>query len=124
MLINIVNSLEASTLTDRPRQRANRNLQLFLQLIKNIEWVTTLTVHLIDKDDNRSIAHTAHLHQLTGLCLNTLSRIDYDDSRVHRGESTISILAEILVTRSIKNVYLIRLATLSVRQIIELHHRS
>ena len=124
MLINIVNSLEASTLTDRPRQRANRNLQLFLQLIKNIEWVTTLTVHLIDKDDNRSIAHTAHLHQFTGLCLNTFSRIDNDDSRVHCSESTISILAEILVTRSIKNVYLIRFSTLSVRQIVELHHRS
>ena len=124
MLINIVNSLEASTLTDRPRQRANRNLQLFLQLIKNIEWVTTLTVHLIDKDDNRSIAHTAHLHQFTGLCLNTFCRIDHDNSRIHCGESTISILAEILVTRSIENIHLIRLATLTIRQIVELHHRS
>ena len=124
MLINIVNALETCALTDRPRQRTNRNLQLFLQLIKDIERITTLTVHLIDKDDNRSIAHTTHLHQLTSLCLYTFRRIHNDDSRIHGGESTISILAEILVTRSIENIHLIRLATLTIRQIVELHHRS
>ena len=79
MLIDIVNTLETSALTDRPRQWANMNLQFLLQFIKNIKWIATFTVHLIDKDDNRSIAHAAHFHQLAGLSLHTLGRVYHDD---------------------------------------------
>ena len=122
MLVDIVNTLESGALTDRPRQWANGNLQFFFQLIENIEWVTSLTVHLVDEDDNRSIAHAAHLHQFAGLCLHTLGRIHHDDGRIHGGEGTVGILAEVLVTWSIEDIHLVRFSGLSIWQVIELHH--
>ena len=72
LLIDIVHTLESGTLSDRPAQGANLDFEFFLQFVEHVEGIATLTVHLVDEDDNRRIAHTAHFHQLAGLGLHTL----------------------------------------------------
>ena len=79
MLVDVVNALEAETLTDRPAQRANLDFELCFQLVEHIKRVASLTVHLVDEDDYRGISHAAHLHKFAGLCLHTLGRVNHDD---------------------------------------------
>ena len=54
-------------------------MKLLLQLVKKVEGVATLAVHLVYKHDNRRVAHAAHLHELARLRLHTLGSIDHDD---------------------------------------------
>ena len=72
LLVDIVHALEPGTLSDRSAQGSNLNLEFFLQFVEHVEGIAALTVHLVDEDDNRRIAHTAHFHQLAGLGLHTL----------------------------------------------------
>ena len=62
LLIDVINALEAHTLIDRPTQGTYLNLQFFFQFVQKVEGVFSFTVHLIDKDDNRSLTHTADRH--------------------------------------------------------------
>ena len=78
--------------------------------------------HLIDKDDHWGISHAAHLHQLSGLRLHTLGRVHHDDGRVHGSQRAVSILGKVLVTRGVQDVHLVRLARLTIRQIVKFHH--
>ena len=79
MLVDVVNTLETGALTDRPAQRTNLDFELFFQLVEHIKRVASLAVHLVDEDDYRRISHAAHLHELAGLCLHTLGRVNHDD---------------------------------------------
>ena len=122
MLVDVVHTLESGALTDRPTEWAHLDFELLLQLVEHVEWVATLTVHLVDEDDDRGVSHTAHLHQLSGLRLHTLGRVYHDDGGVYGCQGAVSVLGEVLVTRSIEDVHLVRLARLSIGQVVELHH--
>ena len=82
-------------------------LKLCLQLVKKVEGVASLTVHLVDEDDNRRVAHTADLHQLACLCLDTFRPVNYNDCRINGSERAESVFGEVLVARSVKYVHLI-----------------
>ena len=90
------------------------NLKFFFQFIKQVERITPLTVHLVDEDDDRRIAHATHLHQFPGLCFNTLGRVDHNDGRVDSRQRAVSIFGKVLVTRCVEDVHL-------VIQIIKFH---
>lgn len=79
MLEDVIHALKLGTDIDRPRERAHADLQLLLQLVEQVERVAALAVHLVDEDDNRSVAHTTHFHELTCLCLHTFCSVDNDD---------------------------------------------
>ena len=79
MLVDVVNTLETGALTDRPAQRTNLDFEFFFQLVEHIKRVASLAVHLVDEDDYWRISHAAHLHELAGLCLHTLGRVNHDD---------------------------------------------
>ena len=100
------------------------DLQLLFQLVEQVEGVASLTVHLIDEDDHRRIAHAADLHQLACLSLHTFGGIDDDDSRVDGCQRTVGIFCEVLVTWRVEDVDLVWLTRLVLGQIVELHHRS
>ena len=91
-------------------------LKFLLQLVEQVEGVATLTVHLVDKDDNRRVAHAAHLHQLACLGLHTFGRVDHDNGRVYGCKRAVGIFGKVLVTRGIKDIYLVVL-------IVKLHDR-
>ena len=115
LLINIIYSLKTRTAFDRPRQRTHMNGQFFLQFIEQIERILRLTVHLIYENDNRSVSHTAHLHQLARLSFHTLRTVHHDDYTVYRRKRTVSVFRKILVTRRIENIDFIIV-------VIKLHH--
>ena len=97
--------------------------KFFLQLIKQIKGVTTLTVHFVDENDDRGVTHTTNIHQLTRLRLNTFCAINHNNRRVHRCQRTVGIFGKILVTGGIQNVNLI-FYILTIWGIIKLHHRG
>ena len=123
MLIDIVHALEVETLVYRPRQRPHVDFQFLLKFIEEVEGVTSLTVHLVDKYYHRCIPHAAHLHEFPCLGLNTLCRVDDDNRRVDGCQRSICILGKVLVTRGIEDIDLIRFTALTVGQIVELHDR-
>ena len=92
-------------------------MQLLLDLVQQVERIHTVTIHLIDENDHRRLAHTADLHQLTGLCLHTFGNVDHDNDAIHRRQGAEGILREVLVTRCIQDVNL-------MIRVIKRHHRS
>lgn len=101
VLIDIIHALEACSLVDGPRERAYFDLQFLFQLVQEVERVASFTVHLVDEDDDRRVAHAAYLHQLPGLSLNTLRRIHDDDRRVDCSQRTVGIFGKVLVPRRV-----------------------
>ena len=110
LLVEVIDTLETLADIDWPSHWATRDFELLLQLVHEVEGVLALTVHLVDKDDDWSIAHTAHLHQLVGLALDTLGAVDDDDDRIDGSQGSEGIFLEILVTWRIEDIDLIFLA--------------
>ena len=104
LLVEVIDSLETLADVDWPRHGTTRDFELLLQLIHEVEGVLALAVHLVDKDDDWGVAHTAHLHQLVGLTLDTLGAVDDDDDRIDGSQRAEGIFLEILVTWRIENV--------------------
>ena len=80
------------------------NTEFALHLIHQIEWVFTLTVHLVDEHHHWGLAHTANLHQTAGLGLHTLRRVNHDHHRIYGGQSAEGVFCKVLVTRGIKDI--------------------
>ena len=117
VFIDVINTLEADTTFDRPRQRAYMNGKFFLQLIQQIKRIFGLTVHFVDKYNNRRITHTAHLHQLTRLRFHTFCTIHNNDNAIYSSQRAVCIFGKVLVTGSIEDINLIIF-------IVKLHHRG
>ena len=116
LLINVIHTLETRSALDRPGQGAYIDNEFFFQLVQQVERVFSLTVHFVDEDNHRRVAHTAHFHQLACLRFHTFRPVHHDDYTIHRRKRTVCILRKVLVTGSIQNVHLIVM-------IIKLHHR-
>ena len=100
---------------NRPVDRAGADAQHVLNLVHQLKRVSRFTVHLVDEDDYGGIAHTAHLHKLTCLCLHTFRSVDHDDGRVDSCKRAVGILTEVLVTRSVEDIHLVAF-------VVELHN--
>ena len=123
LLVDVVHTLEALTLVDGPRQGAHGNLQFLLQFVKQVERVASLTVHLVDEDDDGGLAHAAHLHQFACLGLHALGTVHHDDGAVHGSQCAEGVLGEILVAGGVQDVYLVGLVCgCALGSIFELHH--
>ena len=79
-------------------------VQLLLQFVEQIEGIASLTVHLVDEDDDGRLPHAADGHQLAGLCLHTLGTVHHNDSGVNGCKRTEGILGKVLVTRGVEYV--------------------
>ena len=123
VLIDVINSFELRSLVDRPRQRSYLNLQFLFQLIEQVERITSFAVHLVDEDNHRGIPHSAHVHQLTSLCLHTFGAVNHDNSGIHGGQRAVGVFGKVLVTRGVEDVHLIFNARL-LWCIVKLHHRG
>ena len=99
--IDVVYPTEALSDIDGPRERADTHLKLCLDLIKELKGITPLTVHLIDEDHNRRLAHTTDLHETACLSLYPLSSVDHYDDAIDSRQGTEGILCEVLVSRGI-----------------------
>ena len=80
------------------------NTKFALHLVHEVEWVFTLSVHLVDKDHDGCLAHAAYLHESASLGLHTLGRVDDNDHRIHGSECAECIFSKVLVTRSIEDI--------------------
>ena len=101
-------------------------MQLLLKFVEQFEGVASLAVHLVDEDDDGSVAHTAYFHEFARLCLHAFSAIDYYYGGVHGGKGAVCVFAEVLVTRCVEDVYLVGWGggVHGWRQVVELHHGS
>ena len=104
---DVVDTLEAGALVDRPREGAHLDLQLLFELVEEVERVLTFAVHLVDEDDYRRLAHAADRHELARLGFDTLGTVDNDDGRVDGGQGTEGIFGKVLVTRRVEDVDLV-----------------
>ena len=106
-LIHVIHALKCLAYSYRPRKRSHRYLQFALQLVEDVKGITTLAVELVDKHNNRCIAHATHLHELACLLLHTLCHVDHDNNTVNGSKCAIGILGKVLVTGGIKNIYFV-----------------
>ena len=105
MLVKIINTTETLAHINWPTERADVNVEFFLDFVQQIEGVFTITVHLVHKDDDGRLAHTADFHQLACLSFYPLRHVDNDDNAIHRRERAKSIFGEVLVSGRIEDIY-------------------
>ena len=125
-LVDIIDALEALTLANRPGERSHVDMKFLLQFVEQVEGIATLAVHLVDKDNDGSIPHTADFHQFARLCLHTFGRIHHNDRGIDSRKRSIGIFGKVLVAWRIEDVDLIGLVLLgfgTLGTIVELHHR-
>ena len=115
--IEVVNTFKRGTGADRPRQRTYFDLQFGLDLVEQVERILAGTVEFIDENHHRGLAHTANLHQLTRLGLDTFRTVDHDDHAIDRRQRAVGVFGKILVPRRIEDIDLAIL-------ILETHHRG
>jgi len=116
VLVDIVYSLEVHALVDGPGEGAYLNLQLLLNFVEEVEGVFAFAVHLVDEDDDRSLTHAEHGHELACLGLDTLGTIDDDDGGVYGREGSESVFGKVLVAWGVEDVDL-------VVAVVKLHDR-
>ena len=102
--LSVVHALESLTAADGPVHRIGIDAELSLELVKKVEGVSRLTVHLVDEGEDRNISHSADLEELSGLGLDTLCRVDNHYRAIRRHKGTVGILGEVLVTGGVENV--------------------
>ena len=95
---------EIAVRADGPVDRAGANAEHLLHFLHQGERVFARAVHLVDKDNDGSIPHTADFHQFTCLCFHTFCTIHHNNYTIHSRQSTISIFGKVLVTRSIEDI--------------------
>ena len=91
--------------------------RLGLQLIQQIERISSFEVHFIDEHNDRRVAHAANFHQPLGLRLHPFHAVNDQNNTVHSGKRAIGVLRKILVTGSIEQIDLLA-------EVFEYHHRS
>ncbi len=117
LLEYIVYALETLAAVDWPREGTYVYTEFVLYLVQQVEWVFTLTVHLVDEDHHGRFAHTADLHQAASLRLHTLGGVNHDNHGIDSRERTERIFGKVLVTRGIEDIDMIAL-------IFKAHHRG
>src|SRR6056300_593073 len=104
-ITQIDNTFKTLTHTNRPGDRCALNLKYFFNLIEQLDWLATLTVELVDKGNDWSIAETTNIHQLDGALLYTLCHVDHHQGRVNGGECAVGIFGKIFVSRGVEQVH-------------------
>ena len=117
LLMKVVHPPKALSHADGPRQGRAFNLQLFLDIIQNIQGFHPHPVQLVDKGNNGGVAHAADLHQLFRLGFHALGAVDDHQGAVNRRQHPVGVLGKVLVPGGVQKVDLQPL-------IVEFHDRS
>ena len=104
VLVDVVDALERRAVRDGEREGPHADVQLLLDLVQQIEGLLRGAVQLVDEDDDRRLAHAAHLHELARLRLDALGAVDDDDDRVDGRQRAVGVLGEVLVSRRVEDV--------------------
>ncbi len=116
VLIKLINPFKAFTHADRPSHWRALNFQYTFHFVQQFDRFAAFAVQLVDKGQNRRIAQAADFHQFDGSILYTLGDVDHHQSRVHRGQSAVSIFREVFVARRVQQID-------DAIVVFELHHR-
>ena len=100
----VIDTTEFLTGTDRPVHWTGSDAEDRFNFIHQFKGVIGVPVHFVNKSENRDIPEQAYFKQFLCLSLNTLGGVDDHDSGVSRHQCTVSILREILMSRSIQNI--------------------
>ena len=103
--MKVVHPLETHPHADRPGQGTHSNIQFLLELIHKGEGVLPFPVQFIDENNNRRVSHPADFHQFFRLLFHPLSAVHNKNGAVYGGKGPIGILHEVLMPRSIQNIY-------------------
>ena len=117
LVVDAVNALEFRSTVDGPAQRCELQVQFLLNLVQKLKRVHARTVHLVDENNNRCVAHAAHLDQFLRLRLDAFGCINDHDDAVDRRQSAESVLGKVFMARCIQDVDFDIL-------IIKTHHRG
>ena len=79
-------------------------MQFLFDFVQQIERILSVAVQLVDEHDHRCLAHSADLHEFTGLCLHTFGNVDDDDDTIYSCQCTEGVFRKVLVTRCVQNV--------------------
>ena len=115
--IKVIHPFKCRSRADRPGQRTHLDLQFGFNLIEQIKWIFTWTVEFVDEDHHRRFTHATHLHQFTGLGLDTFGTVNHDNHTIDSCQGTVRIFGKIFVTGSVENIDLAIF-------VLETHHRS
>ena len=117
ILVEVIDTLEGFAAADRPCDGGAHDLQLALHLVHHFHRIAHFAVQLVHEGEDGGITQTGHFHQLASPVFNTLGGIDDHQAAVDRGQGTVGIFREVLVTRGIEQVD----QTIGIG---ELHHRG
>ena len=115
LLFPVVDTGKLLAAADGPVDGVGVDTQFPLYLLAQLQGVTGLTVHLVDKGKNGDVPQGADLEQLPGLRLHALGAVDDHDGAVSSHQGPVSVLGEVLMAGGIQNVD-------AEAVVLELHH--
>ena len=82
----------------------DRGRTFIFNLIEQFEWVASFAVHLVHEDYDRSLAHTAHFHQLACLGFYAFGTIDHNDDAIDGSQCAVGVFGEVLVAGGVEDI--------------------
>ncbi|MNF88664.1 hypothetical protein D3C84_711630 [compost metagenome] len=104
VLVEVVDTLEGLAAADGPGDGGAHDLQLALHLVHHFHGIAHFAVQLVHEGEDGGVPQPGDFHQLAGPIFDTLGGIDDHQAAVDRGEGTVGIFGEVLVTRGVEQV--------------------
>ncbi len=100
----MINTPKTPACPNRPSHGGTINLKHRLHFIKQLHWITTFTIKLINESHNRRTPQTANLHQFDRALLHSLGNIDDHQRRINGRQCPVGVLRKVLVARRIQQI--------------------
>jgi hypothetical protein len=84
----------------RPGEGHHAHAEFAFDLVHQVQWLLHFAVHLVHEGQDGCVSRAADLQQATCLRLHTVGRVDDHQRRVHGGQHTVGVFAEVLVARA------------------------
>ena len=103
-LLQVDDAAEVLAHAHRPGEGRSGHAQRALDLVKDLQRLAHLAVHLVDEGDDGRIACPAHLQQAQRLRLDAVGGIDDHQGGIHGRQHPIGVFREVLVARGVQQV--------------------
>src|SRR5512140_2158801 len=110
----VVYADERSVAKDRPRDRMTLDREIGFDVADELEWIFAGTVALVDEREDRNSTLLTNLEELACSFFDSTSVVEKHDGAVCGDQSSVRVLREVFVTRSVEKIHVIAV-------VLELH---
>ncbi len=100
----VIDAEQIAAHADRPGDRRALNLQHAFDLVQQFDRRPAVAIQFVDESHDGRVAQAAHFHEFDGALFDAFGAVDDHQRGVHRRQSAVGVLGEILVARRIQQI--------------------